>query len=417
MSDVGRRTESSLAWLARSLWHHSPDVTTTFGGPGPRGSRAVEAYAVMPSAARPHLLLPAGSKKVGAGAVRMYGSLRTRRDRLTRALFAAGVRTGVAGSIMRDRIDVWAPTSMRDELSEHLLTEHLRRDIFGDLKVEFAVGMGPRGILRKPVLHVFSAQGQPIAHVKVGWDLLTREAVDRERLALEIWERASSARIIVPPLIGHGTWRDLAFVAISALPPGVRRFETMNPDALHGIREIAEIEGLREASVAGSAYWERTRKRLSAAAEAGGPEVAALLAGLPSRVESHVGDVVLRFGRWHGDFSPWNLGWDDGRLVVWDWELSDVDVPLGFDALHFGFQVAFVRHRAEAARSLADHRDEALVRLAALGSSPVAAEATASLYELELFLRYFEAMLACRQPIPRFYPGILRTLAQWPDAR
>ena len=77
-------------------------------------------------------------------------------------------------------------------------------------------------------------------------------------------------------------------------------------------------------------------------------------------------ETELGFGRWHGDWSPWNMGRAGGRMQVWDWEQSAVGVPLGFDAVHFLLQRLF--------------RDEASPDAAACASLPEAPTGLARWY-------------------------------------
>ena len=48
--------------------------------------------------------------------------------------------------------------------------------------------------------------------------------------------------------------------------------------------------------------------------------------------------MLVSFGAWHGDWAPWNMAAHDGRVMLWDWERFETDVPVGFDALHFELQ-------------------------------------------------------------------------------
>jgi len=50
--------------------------------------------------------------------------------------------------------------------------------------------------------------------------------------------------------------------------------------------------------------------------------------------------VTVPCGLAHGDFSPWNTRVREGRLSVFDWESSEWEAPLGWDAFHFSVQAA-----------------------------------------------------------------------------
>ena len=124
----------------------------------------------------------------------------------------------------------------------------------------------------------------------------------------------------------------------------------------------------------------------NAAGEARRAEVEGILDGLEER---HGADVI-EFGAWHGDLAPGNTSIVGGRLHVWDWERSEIGVPLGLDPIHFHYQlVSFAggRRVREAARTGLERAGGALV---ALGVPRDHHRLLSSLYLLERFVRYEE---------------------------
>jgi hypothetical protein len=63
-----------------------------------------------------------------------------------------------------------------------------------------------------------------------------------------------------------------------------------------------------------------------------------LLAAL-DRIEQHHGDVTVRVGAWHGDFTPWNMSRRGDELLLWDWERFETGVPAGLDRCHYAVNV------------------------------------------------------------------------------
>src|SRR5256885_4855954 len=91
-------------------------------------------------------------------------------------------------------------------------------------------------------------------------------------------------------------------------------------------------------------------------------------------------------------------------VLLWDWERSARDVPLGFDAVHHELQARLERGEdAESAVGATVAR--AAERLAPFEVPPSAAEVTALLYLVDLATRY----LADRQAQSRARLGVLRT--------
>lgn len=49
-------------------------------------------------------------------------------------------------------------------------------------------------------------------------------------------------------------------------------------------------------------------------------------------------DELIPVSICHGDFTPWNMYMDKNRLYLYDWELSENNMPMLFDLFHFIFQ-------------------------------------------------------------------------------
>ena len=61
-------------------------------------------------------------------------------------------------------------------------------------------------------------------------------------------------------------------------------------------------------------------------------------------MERMVGKRV-RYGAYHGDFTPWNMFVEGGELFVFDWEYAGWGYPKGLDRYHFWMQTAlFEKH-------------------------------------------------------------------------
>jgi len=127
-------------------------------------------------------------------------------------------------------------------------------------------------------------------------------------------------------------------------------------------------------------------------------------------IERSRGDVRLEFGRWHGDLVPWNLARLGAATFAWDWESSTADAPVGFDALHFGFQVAFVARRTPLARAAALAARQAGPALTALAIPASALDLLPPLHLLELAVRHEEARSATGDADDRFFPEVLSLL-------
>src|SRR5688572_13140362 len=74
-----------------------------------RGADLVAEYVVVPDARRPRLLVPVGSRRIAAAAVRRSSEPQSRLARFKRDAVAAIMRTGASTLLMRDRIRVAGP--------------------------------------------------------------------------------------------------------------------------------------------------------------------------------------------------------------------------------------------------------------------------------------------------------------------
>ncbi len=54
---------------------------------------------------------------------------------------------------------------------------------------------------------------------------------------------------------------------------------------------------------------------------------------------------LYSLGIGHGDFTPWNMYVGNGQLHIYDWEMSQPDFPLLFDAYHYFFQKGILINR------------------------------------------------------------------------
>ena len=344
-----------------------------------------------------------------ASALTAYNALRPRRRRLVRRVIGTGLRAAVAQPLLRNKIDVGtAAGATGRELANDLLTAYLGR-LLGHGQVVVAFG-GSGGPYRKPVLQVFSVGGTPLGYVKVGWNAWTRDAVRREAAAL----RACAGRQLalgVPALLGQSTWHGLDLLVIAPLPSGVRRLRAHQglPDA-GLLREISRLSPPFAGELAASPWWLGLRARISAGVS--DPEAVARLTAVADQIERSHQDVTLEFGTWHGDLVPWNLARLGQRLYAWDWESSASDAPLGFDVLHFHFQVSFVAERCELAQAAATALRNARPVLGALGVATETQSLLAILHLFELLVRHEEAHSSTGDVDERFYPAVLGVLEQ-----
>jgi hypothetical protein len=233
---------------------------------------------------------------------------------------------------------------------------------------------------------VFSETGEPLAYVKVGWDDRTRELVRNEARALAACADAS-LRTVTPRLLYAGEWDGKVVTATSPLPANTARWApTAGPPPLATALEVASLVPNQDRELSASPWWASLRARVGAAAEEE-PR-----AGFAAELLARIGDraaAPVRFGSWHGDWTPWNLGVADKRLVAWDWEEYEDDAPVGFDHLHFVFHAGLRLDRLDVSGAMERCRTAArdLERV----QPPEVARFLPDLYLLEAWLRFHQA--------------------------
>jgi hypothetical protein len=403
-SPTSSRGDGDLRWITHVLWGGSPGVSTSLEATGEPPGRLLESYAVLPNRSRPLLLAPLGSARAASAALLRYNALRPASRRAARALLGAGLRLGLAQPFLRDRLEVRASGPSDGREVDHLLLRDHLAGIFGRT-VTTSVTVGRPGPFRKPTLQVLSPDGRVLGYAKVGWNDLTARLVRTEVGALGLCAERSPNAFAAPRVIHAGRWQGFELSVVTPLPLDARRYPPeLGPPSLVITREVAELRAVTRQPLGESSFRRRLGERLDAVASAAAPAVGQALLGSLERLDRIAEGVDLAFGAWHGDWVPWNMArWRD-RLLVWDWEQSVDVAPIGFDLLHFEFQLAFVKGRRSFADAAGRCRDRGLPLLAGLGLDTRTGRLVYGLYLLELFIRFEEAHLAGAGREPRFEP-------------
>lgn len=373
---AGQDKVGYLREISGLLW--PPPATVTVGRAGRRAAAAPRGseFIVLPRLSRPRLLVPPAARPAAA-AVRRYGEPGARATRLATRALSLALATGLGGAVLRGRVRVHAPPGA--DTIETYLTEALGREVL------ISMHLGEARANRKPVLQLLTPRGEPAGFAKVGINPLTCELVRAERDALGRLGRARLTGLTIPAVLHYGRWRGLDVLVLGALPVWLRRRPVPWPRLAAAMSEVAGVDGLQRAPLAGSSYWRRLSSRL--AAVNAGADREALAAALDA-LAARSGRRRLAFGAWHGDWTPWNMASTERGLLVWDWERFTRDVPAGFDALHYWLQTEVVPARGEPRAAASGCIDRAPRLLAAFGAEPADARLTAILYLADLATRY-----------------------------
>ncbi|GHJ57369.1 hypothetical protein Nm8I071_66760 [Nonomuraea sp. TT08I-71] len=354
-----------LGELAGLIWPEPAEPALRKGGGG---------WVVVPSASRPRLLVPTGSGRAAASAVRHSTEAVGRKARLVRQGLATAFRLGLGPLVFRDRLVVTG-----GGLDAYLA------EVLGE-RALVSLHIGPARANRKPVLQLLAPDGRALGYAKLGVDPLTRALVEAEAAALRRLADLPLGPVTVAGVRHHGDWHGHALLVQEALPVRLPRATPAAAEAAEraAMVAVAGCLGVRRRSWAGSDH----AARLADAVDALGarPEAGRLRAALKT-----VGDLdpTVAFGAWHGDWNGGNSAvLADGRVLVWDWERFEADVPVGYDELHRAVQTAIGNdgvEPVEAARALIAGADRALAPFDPDGRG---ADLVAVLYLVELAARY-----------------------------
>jgi hypothetical protein len=380
-ADVGLRADF-LAEAGRLLW---PEPTRlVVGVDGLRDSPApVSDFVLVPGAARPRLLVPGRPRRVAAGAVRRYTVPSSSVARLRLQVLSLLLGAGVGQRVLRARACVYAgPGGEAPDTIETYL-----RGVLGS-RLYVSLHIGPARANRKPVLQLLDPDGETRGFAKVGVNDLTDRLVRAEARSLGLLAAAPFDALVVPPLLHHGRWHGHEVLVQGALPTW-RRTTTRRPELLRAMRELALTRGTWTEPVGGgdrgTGYGARLRREVAGLHD---PTMRAALGGVLEDLAPTASATAVTLGSWHGDWTPWNMAAYGDRVMVWDWERFATGVPLGFDAVHYDVQQAVTRGGV-APRAAVHH---ALARsprtLAPFGLAPAQARLVASLYLVELAVRY-----------------------------
>lgn len=332
-------THPDLVALLRALYPAGTAAPASGHSPqaAPSGYRLADAFVAVPDVIRPRFLVPAGAPRAVASTLTAYIRLRPTRARAQRRAVALLARTRLLGNYVGTPVRMFVPTT--DGPAAPCFTDHLRH-ILDAPRALAGLGIGKVDAHYKPTVQLFTEAGTAAGFAKLGWTAPTAELVERETRALRRWHSSPKTvqGVTAPAVLGSGTWNATPFLVTEPLPATVRRTQANDP-LPDSARRIAGRP--QDAHLADSVYWQRVRSRLAAAPAT--DDIAVALHRAVAVVEDAAGDAPWRFGRWHGDWVPWNVGRDGAEVHAWDWEHSTADAPWGFDLLHWQITTPHLR--------------------------------------------------------------------------
>lgn len=281
-------------------------------------------YAVVSRGRTPTVLVPMESSTAAGASLRRVSAASSWWDSTSRAAASAAVR--VAPGLLRNRVEIrGGEAGLGDHLSAVLGTP-----------VTFSITIGTARVNRKPVLQVFDEQGECRAFVKVGWSPNTCVDVAAEGRALALVTCHDYRYVVPPALLARTSWQGRPVLVTAPLAPSAwARHHRPGAPPEAAMDELALRFGSRIGRLADSAWWHR---QWEVVGELPGPVERGRFGRALEQVAHVCGRRPLRWGAWHGDWTPWNMAHSGEEVLLWDWERFEMDVPLGLDRVHYFVQ-------------------------------------------------------------------------------
>lgn len=332
------------------------------------GFSYVRRFAVLPSLRAPRWFIPLDRPAVAAGAFCLYSPLRAS-ARLTYIGVRAAARSGLP-IWYRDQITIAQrnPPPVEREL----------RSIFPGTPVRLALSCGPvtgPDTQRKAAIAVLDPAGHAVAFGKLAGSWVAARVLRHEAEVLPALSDRLGLGWGGPRLLLAGEV-DGTYMTFQTAVRGRRSGSELTP----AHRRLLETLQCGEPRAAAETHFVRALwPRLT-----GVPELLPVLDGVLPALES----LTLPGTITHGDFLPWNLREQHGRVVAFDWEHSDLDgLPLVDELDHLLGVGDLVHHWT---MDQARDRVEQLVAASPLGLAPDRVRALAAVYLLNLIARLVE---------------------------
>lgn len=324
------------------------------------------------------LVVPLDNGAVASTSLRRFSTATTLPGSVIRRVVATTAGTGALRLLRNRRLVISTAPWEEGAPSLH---EYVA-GVVSATDVSVAASFGPPRPNRKPVLRVMRPDGTTVAFVKIGWSDLTRALVDNEAVFLTSGTaRALSRHMDVPEALHVGEWRGWTALFLS---PVATRAGGPSPTAA----QFSAVAGALDGDTAEiDAYLVSLRARAGSMGDEPGHRI---LDGL-ERWARAPGRADLRAGRWHGDWTPWNMSSAGGRLSLWDWERTTDPGPLGFDVLHYYLQPLLLGGRLPVDKIRERTVERATTTLKELGIPGSSIGALLDLYLMEIVVRHATA--------------------------
>ena len=300
--------------------------------------RPFSTFAIVPSQRRPRFLIPLAPRRAAAS-LRVYAPQKPL-ARMARHLLSIGLRTRLAQAFLPTNPTFSAPDPLPpDGQVGRSLQEHLG-DVLGEKNLTMAVSLRTPGLHRKVVLQLMNSRGKILANAKVGWNEQTIPLVRNEETLLRRLAGLRFSTAVVPAVLYAGWW-DGRYILMEDAPAGPTKpsGHELSRRHLEFLRELRTANPKQSRPVENGPANELAQ-RIATLRARGLHYYPHLLEQAVARCVERLMDVPISFGFKHGDFTPWNILDESGKLFIFDWEYAEQSALPGWDLFHFIVQTS-----------------------------------------------------------------------------
>ncbi len=210
---------------------------------------------------------------------------------------------------------------------------------------EFSVFEGTPSVHKKPTIQIFRGK-KILAYCKVSSDSDVARLFSEEAKMLDELNRLGVGNIPKALFCDRLSDGSMLFIQSTTKTMQARTVHSFRNEHWLFLEELKErtskVCSLKDSDLG------RAIARLEAQYHCLSEDSIAIVDKAIDRVKGYYGEAEHRYNAYHGDFTPWNMYYQDGKLSVFDFEYASLSYPAYFDWFHFFTQTAVFERGLEA---------------------------------------------------------------------
>lgn len=201
------------------------------------------------------------------------------------------------------------------------------------LSQQWAIFTGTVGPNNKALLYFINNE-QEASFIKIATTKNAKQLLHKEHEILNRLQHCNVSTFSFPQLLNNGS-SSLQITDVSVNAKRTNTFTNYHANALIELNELTAIESpLIELE-----NWKAVKNSITALQNNTDERMPKGLIRKLNMLSNTLNENnSIEVCQAHGDFTPWNTYKSQDGLAIYDWELSDMFKPLGFDAFHFIIQ-------------------------------------------------------------------------------